>query len=162
MPSAPEGTVVVTWSDDPAHYIALCYRCHARLDLEKGSRANIAAGSRAHRAANRTRRTETFFNLAAALMAEPGARHYGSALRWSDGVKSGSLYAILRRMLGEGWLVDGWEDAAAARTEGRPPRRYYTVTEAGRTAMTELLRAASRARKDQGRETVEETPGERS
>lgn len=51
VPSLPEGTVVVTWSDNPAHYIAMCYRCHARLDLERGNRSNIGARQRALRAA---------------------------------------------------------------------------------------------------------------
>lgn len=52
----PRGrTLVVTWSDDPAHYVAMCYRCHARLDLERGNRANIAAGYRERRAATRGR-----------------------------------------------------------------------------------------------------------
>jgi hypothetical protein len=52
------GTVVVTWSDDPVHYIAMCYRCHARLDLERGNRSNIGVRYRAQRAAERARRDQ--------------------------------------------------------------------------------------------------------
>lgn len=51
MPTSRGRTVVVTWSDDPAHYIAMCYRCHARLDLECGNRSNIGAAYREMRAA---------------------------------------------------------------------------------------------------------------
>jgi hypothetical protein len=53
LPTARGRTVVVTWSEDPAHYIAMCRRCHARLDLERGNRSNIAAGYRERRAATR-------------------------------------------------------------------------------------------------------------
>jgi hypothetical protein len=55
MPTDRGGTVVVAWSDDPAHYIAMCYRCHARLDLERGNRSNIGVRYRELRAATRAR-----------------------------------------------------------------------------------------------------------
>lgn len=135
-------TTVVTWSDDPAHYIAMCRRCHARLDFERGNRANIATGVRELNDARRACRYETFYNVATALMAAPDVRHYGYALAQADGVKYGSLTSTLGRMRADGWLTTEWEDVAVARAEGRPPRRYYTVTEAGRAAMTELLQEA--------------------
>jgi PadR family transcriptional regulator PadR len=55
------------------------------------------------------------------------------------------MYPVLRRMLDEGWLADGWEDQAEAGREKRPPRRYYEVTELGRSELGALV---ARARAD--------------
>lgn len=44
------------------------------------------------------------------------------------------------RMLDEGWLLDGWEDTATV--QGRPPRRYYELTDTGRQSLGALLCAA--------------------
>jgi PadR family transcriptional regulator PadR len=74
--------------------------------------------------------------VAAALMADPSARHWGYDLWCRSGVRSGTLYPILRRMLEWGWLTDGWEQAGYA---SRPPRRYYEITDAGQAAMADLL-----------------------
>ncbi|MFY1587322.1 PadR family transcriptional regulator [Micromonospora sp. WMMD734] len=45
---------------------------------------------------------------------------------------SGTLYPVLARMEAEGWLVSEREPAKA-HGEGRPRRRYYTLTELGRS-----------------------------
>lgn len=55
------------------------------------------------------------------------------------------MYPILQRMLDEGWLTDGWEDQQQVGRAKRPPRRYYGVTDAGRTALGAIL---ARARHD--------------
>lgn len=85
------------------------------------------------------RRTEALVKVVEALLADPDTPHYGYSLGKRAGVRSGVLYPTLTRLLGDGWLADGWEDASVTRSESRPPRRYYTVTPAGRAAMTELL-----------------------
>lgn len=74
--------------------------------------------------------------VAAALMQEPDNRHWGYELAKASGVRSGVLYPILRRMMEEGWLSDGWQDATEA--QGRPPRRYYVITDKGKTALGAL------------------------
>jgi len=51
------------------------------------------------------------------------------------------LRPVLTRMLNEGWLADGWEDAAATGGK-RPPRRYYELTAAGHLALGCLLQEA--------------------
>jgi PadR family transcriptional regulator PadR len=61
-------------------------------------------------------------------MASPAARHYGYDLTKQTGMRSGVLYPILHRLLAAGWLTDGWEDQRPA---GRPPRRYYELTDLG-------------------------------
>jgi PadR family transcriptional regulator, regulatory protein PadR len=75
-------------------------------------------------------------------MADPGARHWGTDLRRRSGVRSGTMYPILWRMLGCGWLTDGWEDPEYARAQKRPPRRYYELTDAGNAELAALLESA--------------------
>ncbi len=90
------------------------------------------------------RRTQALRKVAAALMADPDAQHHGYPLGKAAGVRSGVLYPLLTRLLVEGWLADGWESAELAQAEKRPPRRYYTITPAGKAAMTELLKETQR------------------
>lgn len=83
--------------------------------------------------------------VALAIMSDPSGRHWGYALMRESGVRSGVLYPILARMLADGWLTDGWENPAT--TGGRPPRRYYEVTDKGLSELGALLlRARSEAR----------------
>jgi PadR family transcriptional regulator len=78
--------------------------------------------------------------VAIAIMSDPAGRHWGYELTRKSGVRSGVLYPILSRMLAEEWLTDGWEDPAT--TGGRPPRRYYELTEAGKRELGAVLAAA--------------------
>ena len=75
------------------------------------------------------RKTKSLIAVAGVLMQDPGARHWGYELQTRSGIRSGVMYPLLKRLLVEGWLEDGWEDPASI--EGRPPRRYYTLTEVG-------------------------------
>jgi PadR family transcriptional regulator, regulatory protein PadR len=79
----------------------------------------------------------------AALLADPGADHYGLALMKATGLTSGTLYPILVRLADAGWLRAAWEDVDPV-VAGRPVRRYYRLTPDGAaSARTEL--AALRA-----------------
>src|SRR5688572_25518091 len=71
-------------------------------------------------------------------MSTPGGLHYGFGLAEATGDLPGSVYPVLRRMLDAGWLTDRWEVGGP---EGRPPRRYYELTDVGRGEIVELLRA---------------------
>ena len=42
--------------------------------------------------------------------------------------KESTIYPLLRRLLKEGLLSSTWRESA----EGLPPRKYYTITEAGK------------------------------
>ena len=86
------------------------------------------------------RRTYSLIQVAMALLDEPNDRHWGYELSKRSGVRSGVLYPMLTRMLDEGWLTDGWEDPA--QIEGRPPRRYYELTNDGRRALGAQIRQA--------------------
>lgn len=88
------------------------------------------------------RKTYTAGQVAAALMAAPDERHWGRSLSKATGVPTGSLVGVLARMREAGWLADGWEIAAEAHAEGRPPRHYYEVTPQGREALTAMLAEA--------------------
>jgi PadR family transcriptional regulator len=53
----------------------------------------------------------------------------------ATGLASGTVYPILRRLEREKLVSARWEDAAIAREEQRPPRRYYELTAAGRALL---------------------------
>lgn len=88
------------------------------------------------------RMTHSLVLVALALADDVIGRHWGYELSRRSGVRSGVLYPILQRMLDEGWLDDGWEDPSEAK-RGRPPRRYYTLTDEGRREIGGILERAS-------------------
>lgn len=100
------------------------------------------------------RLTNAFVSVAVVLLSAPGDRQWGYALSRSAGVRPGVLYPLLKRMLDQGWVEDGWENPAEIE-EKRPPRRYYTVTEAG---LQELGAAVRRARNDVRFRAVQQWP----
>lgn len=89
------------------------------------------------------RTTHSVVQAALALTADIDGIHWGYALAHQAGIRPGVLYPILTRMLAEGWITDGWEDPATI--SGRPPRRYYQLTDPGKTALAGLL---AKARQD--------------
>lgn len=86
------------------------------------------------------RTTHALVQAAQALLADPDAKHWGYGLAKKAGIRSGVLYPILTRMLDEGWVTDGWEDPAATK---RAPRRFYELTDLGRTQLRDVLAEAS-------------------
>jgi len=88
------------------------------------------------------RTTHALIAVAQAILDNPDERHFGYDLIQRSGIQSGILYAILRRMLEHGWLEDAWEHPTET-THGRPPRRYYTITPAGRTELEQLVNDAN-------------------
>jgi PadR family transcriptional regulator, regulatory protein PadR len=77
-------------------------------------------------------------------MADANGRHWGYELSKRSGVRSGVMYPILRRMLDEGWLDDGWENQPRVGGAQRPPRRYYRLTEEGKIELGALIAEARR------------------
>lgn len=90
--------------------------------------------------------THSLVQLATPLMSDPGAKHWGYQLSKISGIRSGVMYPLLTRMLDEGWLEDGWEDADAAAAK-RPPRRYYTLTHKGRLELGAIMQRATADRR---------------
>jgi len=60
-------------------------------------------------------------------VAEP---RYGYELMRATGFASGKLYPILARLENDGWLDAQFEQIDAAQA-GRPPRRWYRLTDDG-------------------------------
>jgi len=71
-----------------------------------------------------------------ALMRAPREWHYGYPLAEQTGLKSGTLYPILRRMQEHGWLETKWEESEE---EGRPRRHMYRLTGVGLRGVREVL-----------------------
>jgi DNA-binding PadR family transcriptional regulator len=57
----------------------------------------------------------------------------GAEIYEKTGILSGTLYPILIRYRGVGWLEDRWEDNEPIEL-GRPKRRYYRLTAEGQRA----------------------------
>ncbi len=83
------------------------------------------------------------FNLtyptAAVLLAIRAGHRYGFDVMDATGLPDGTVYPILRRLERRGVLVGDWESEEKARTEQRPPRRYYRITRVGEEAMEEVM-----------------------
>ena len=80
--------------------------------------------------------TETTALVLAALAS--GFRH-GFDILDATGLRSGTVYPILRRLEDAGLVRSRWEAVQRARAEGRPPRRYYELTGAGAQALQEAV-----------------------
>lgn len=64
---------------------------------------------------------------------------YGFDIIDATGLGSGTIYPILRRLERAGLLEGSHEPVERAYDEGRPPRRYYTVTALGATTLRSAL-----------------------
>lgn len=64
---------------------------------------------------------------------------YGFDVMDATGLPDGTVYPILRRLEGRGQLDGRWEAEQIASGEGRPPRRYYELTESGNEALQAAL-----------------------
>lgn len=48
--------------------------------------------------------------------------------------KESTIYPLLRRLLKEGFLSSYWQET----TEGLPPRKYYSITDTGKTYLAAM------------------------
>jgi PadR family transcriptional regulator, regulatory protein PadR len=78
-------------------------------------------------------------SVVVALAAEPQARRYGYDLCQETGLKAGTMYPILIRLVDQGLLETNWEETHAP---GRPPRHLYRLTASGLALARDLARAA--------------------
>ena len=74
-----------------------------------------------------------------ALLDRPDTELYGLEIVRASGLEPGTIYPILQRLRGAGWVSDRWEDPEPAHTNGRPPRRYYRLTAEGRARAVHAL-----------------------
>ncbi|MFE9127786.1 PadR family transcriptional regulator [Streptomyces sp. NPDC007148] len=74
--------------------------------------------------------TPNVVKLLRAFLEDPEERHFGTQLTKKAGISPGSLYPALRRLEGAGFIT-GEEEQIDPKAEGRPARRYYTLTGEG-------------------------------
>lgn len=83
------------------------------------------------------------------LLDRPSQERYGLELCESAGLQSGTVYPILTRLEQAGWVESAWEDPQVHQAEGRPRRRYYTLTQDGaaqaRLALAEISSRQAKA-----------------
>ena len=77
------------------------------------------------------------YNGALVLQALAQGYAYGFEIMRAAHLPSGTVYPLLRRIEAGGLVESRWEEADRAHDEGRPPRRYYEATAAGRAALAE-------------------------
>jgi PadR family transcriptional regulator PadR len=76
------------------------------------------------------------YPVACVLQALVSGFHYGFDIMEFTDLPSGTVYPILRRFERNGLVSSRWESPKKARYEGRPRRRYYELTTAGREALS--------------------------
>jgi PadR family transcriptional regulator PadR len=62
---------------------------------------------------------------------------YGFDIMDDTSLPSGTVYPALSRLERMGYLKTRWENQLQAQREKRPPRKYYSVTAAGKKALQE-------------------------
>ena len=87
------------------------------------------------------RKTAALVKVANTLLKDPHGRHWGYGTSRSAGVRSSVMYGMFDRMMEDGWATDGWESPSEA--AGRPPRRYYELTDLGREQLAQIVGAAA-------------------
>ena len=75
------------------------------------------------------------FASIAVLHAIADGYRFGFEIIDATGLKSGTVYPVLEKLEGAGLVTSTWEDAARARRDKRPPRRYFDLTAAGASAL---------------------------
>lgn len=60
---------------------------------------------------------------------------YGFSIMEMTGLPSGTVYPAVRRMEEDRLIRSRWERQEIADREQRPPRKYYQLTSAGKTAL---------------------------
>jgi len=77
------------------------------------------------------------YTMALTLQAIENGYGYGFDIMAVTGLASGTVYPALRRLESADYVASKWERQSIAQAEQRPPRKYYEVTKAGRTALAE-------------------------
>ena len=85
-------------------------------------------------------KTSLSYSAAVILQAIASGYRHGFDVMDITGLPSGTVYPALRRMEDAGLVDSKWEDEATAQRDGRPVRKYYEITPAGKEAMAEALK----------------------
>jgi DNA-binding PadR family transcriptional regulator len=71
------------------------------------------------------------------LQALSQGHKFGFDIMDATQLPSGTVYPALRRLEAGGLVESAWEENASSRKAGRPRRRYYQLTRAGRQQLAE-------------------------
>ncbi len=71
------------------------------------------------------------YPTALVLQALDRGHRYGFDIIDVTRLRSGTVYPLLRRLEEAGLVRSKWERVAIARSDNRPPRKYYELTDAG-------------------------------
>jgi PadR family transcriptional regulator, regulatory protein PadR len=80
------------------------------------------------------------FGQVSVLHAVADGNRFGFEIMDATGLTSGSVYPTLDKLASLGYLTSHWEEAATARRDKRPPRRYFDLTAEGATALADALK----------------------
>jgi DNA-binding PadR family transcriptional regulator len=76
------------------------------------------------------------------MLEEAAASRYGLEISKQAGLEPGTLYPVMARLEGVGWVESRWEDPELSIRGGRPRRRYYQLSKEGaeqaRLALAEI------------------------
>ncbi|HTI36475.1 MAG TPA: PadR family transcriptional regulator [Vicinamibacterales bacterium] len=86
-----------------------------------------------------SRRRSLSYGAAAILHAVGSGHCFGFDIIDTTGLTSGTVYPTLERLEEAGLLRSRWENADDAHRDGRPARRYFTLTARGREALNAAL-----------------------
>lgn len=75
----------------------------------------------------------------AVLKALAEGHRYGFDVIDHTGLPSGTVYPALSALSRRRLVESAWEESDVAQADGRPRRKYYRLTEAGREALRESL-----------------------
>jgi PadR family transcriptional regulator PadR len=75
----------------------------------------------------------------AVLHAVASGVHHGFDIIDATELPGGTVYPALSRLERDEYVSSSWEPITTARAEGRPPRRYYTVTPDGLRTLNAAL-----------------------
>ena len=88
------------------------------------------------------------------LLDDPGMPRYGLEISKLAGLETGTLYPVMARLEGVGWVESSWEDPDLSVSDGRPRRRYYQLTKDGaeqaRLALAEISHVRDKRRASLG------------
>lgn len=79
------------------------------------------------------------FGTVAVLHAVAAGYRFGFDVVDATGLTAGSVYPALDRLEELGYLRSSWEATSMAQAEGRPPRRYFSLTADGAHALAAAL-----------------------
>ena len=75
------------------------------------------------------------YSLTLTLDALASGYSYGFDIMEATGLPSGTVYPLLRRLERQRLVVGRFESETTAHSEGRPARRHYRLTAAGRAVL---------------------------